>query len=550
MYLKDFEDDIHGRKIHFERNNKLKPINCNLPWSNQYVEEYLKCKNSYTYFIQKYGWILTEEGMKVVQLRDYQEKILHDFHQHRYNCLLAPRQCGKTTSIQLYLLWYILFSEYKKCAILANKGRVARKILKDIKRSYEYVPHFLQQGIKIWNAGYIELENGCSIIADTTSKSGLSSESINILYIDEVALINQNIFWDFYDSNFPTLSSFKESKIFLSSTSKGLNHWYKIWTEAEQGKNGYNPIRVFWQQVPGRDEVWKRNEIAKTSELSFAQEQECSFLGSALTLINGYTLSNLVFKSPLDFPENFILNEKFKKYVKLYDLPQKDHLYTIGVDSSEMQEDSTSDSISLQILDVSVFPFNQVGSLLIRDGINYLETVEPIVQLATYYNMAFIFPELNSTGLEIANHIVDDYDYPNVYYEKTLPGFKTTKKTKKLGCSNIKLLIENGNLILNDFDTISQFGTFIQKGTTYKADTGYKDDAILSLLAAIFFMQDKEFQEENIGKFNYINVPDKEEIEMQQEQSVAPIIAPSHEEDNFIIEHEQFISDWGWLFNK
>jgi hypothetical protein len=545
-YLSDFDVDVNGKTIHFERNKKLKPIDCILPWTEDYILEFKKCKESYQYFIEKYCRVLTEKGMQIVKLRKYQQKILDDFHNNRYNCLLAPRQCGKTTSIQLYLLWYILFSDQKKAAILAHKGRVARKILKDIKRSYEYIPHFLQQGIKIWNAGYIELENGCSIIADTTSKSGLSSESINILYIDEVALINQNLFWDFYDSNFPTLSSFKESKIFLTSTAKGLNHWYKIWTEAQQGKNGYNPIRVYWQEVPGRDEEWKKNEIAKTSELSFAQEQECSFLGSALTLIAGYKLSSLVFEDSKPIPEKLV-HDRYNKFIKIYEMPKRDHVYVIGVDSSEMQEDSTSDSISLNVLDITTFPFEQVATVLIRDGINYLEIPEPTVEIAKFYNNAWLFIEGNSTGVEIANIIVNELDYENVYSEKgNLSVFKTTKKSKKLGCSNLKLLIENDRLIIRDYDTISQLSTFIKIGTSYKADKTYKDDVVMSLLAAIFFMQDSKFELLEGTEVDYLKGILKRDVEEEDEAPPLLVVLPIYSDVDEMPNVPP--AEWNWLF--
>jgi hypothetical protein len=541
MNLSDFEVDINNKKIHFERNNKLKPTGCRIPWTEDHIKEYSRCASDYQYFIEKYCRVLTERGMQIVALREYQQRILDNFHNNRYNVLLAPRQSGKTTSIQLYLLWFILFSEHKKCAILAHKGRAARKILRDIKKSYEYLPKFLQQGIKVWNASYIELENGCSIIADTTSKSGLSGDSINVLYIDEVALIPQNLFWDFYDSNFPTLSSFENSKIFLSSTAKGLNHWYKLWTDAIQGRNGYNSIRVKWQEVPGRTEEWKQNEIAKTSLISFNQEQECSFLGSALTLIEGTHLSNLTFKDPIELPFDFPMDERYVKSTSIYEPLRADHIYTLGLDSSEMQEDSTSDSISIQILDITTFPFVQVGSILIRDGISYLEVPELIVRLGYYYNTGFIFIEANSTGLEIANIIRDEFQYENLYCQKeNSTGFKTTKATKKLGCSNLKLLVENQRLIINDFNTISQLGVFVKSRTTYKADKTYKDDAVMGLLAAIFFMQDKSF--DNIPQMNYLTG----EVTTQPENNTPiPIIA-----HDSIDTEEAPDTDWSWMLES
>lgn len=502
-------------------------------------------------------YLYTIDGnVKISSIYDNKEqKYLYDIldveNERYYTNGILSHNCGKTVSVQLYLLWYILFSEHKHVGILANKGRVARKILKSIKQTYEYIPHFLQQGIKIWNVGFIELENGCSIIADTTSISGLSSESINILYIDEVALIPQDKFWAFYDSNFPTISSFKESKIFLSSTSKGLNHWYKIWTDAIQKRNGYNPIRVYWQNVPGRDEAWKQNEIAKTSELSFAQEQDCNFLGSALTLVDGKFLSNLTYLEPIHHNCTLQITDKFKNLLHIYDLPIINHIYTIGLDSSEMQEDSTSDSISIQVIDITSFPFVQGCSLLIREGISYLEIPDVIVELCKFYNDAVLFIEANSTGLEIGNLIVENNDYENIYYQKgNLPGFKTSTKTKKLGCSNLKMLIENDRLILKDFDTISQLSTFIKKGASYKADLTYKDDAVSGLLASIFFMQDKTFEGFGEGRVDYVTgIMNKQE----EEDGTCVVINPDNCGDSVLEEIERIkesMKDFQWMFDK
>ena len=345
------------------------------------------------------------------------------------------------------------------------------------------------------------------------------------------------------------LSSFKESKIFLSSTAKGLNHWYKIWTEAIQKRNGYNPIRVYWQDVPGRDEAWKTNEIAKTSELSFAQEQDCSFLGSALTLISGKYIANLTFQEPIKIPTNLNVHERYHKHIKLYELPKPKHTYALGLDSSEMQEDSTSDSISLQILDITTFPFVQVGCMLIREGINYLEVPEPVVEFAKFYNTGYIFVEQNSTGLEIANKIVDEFEYENIFYQKgNLPGYKTSRKTKKLGCSNLKLLIENQRLIINDFDTISQIGTFIKSGTSYKADKTYKDDAVMALIGAIFFMQVKDFEGFDEANLDYAKgILQRTQEDSESQEPTILVVLP--EMGDYMDQPTALPSEWAWLFN-
>ena len=506
-------------------------------------------------------YVYTKYGYQKIVSKNFsdEEEPLYDIldvENERYftNGILS-HNCGKSTSYEIFCMWYILFNESKTIAVLANKLETAVGILSKIKLAYELLPKFLQQGIKKWNEKSIELENGCKIIASATSSSAIRSKSINCLVLDELAFVPNKQFQKFFDSVYPTISSSQGSKIIMVSTPNGYNHFYKFWSDAIKGIEGsagkgnkFIPLRVDWWQVPGRDEKWKEETIANIGKQAFMTEYANDFLGSSLTLIEGHILSNIVIKEPTQ--SKLKIEEKYKKFINIFELPQENHTYVLGLDSAEMMEDTTGDSISIQLLDVTTLPFKQVAACNIREGITYFEVPEIAVRLAKYFNDAYMFIEANSTGLEVANMIESDFEYENVYHEKTLPGVKTTKKTKRLGCSNLKMLIEGGHLILNDAETISQLSTFIKKRNSYAADSGFLDDAVMSLMISLFFMNDKEAID-SLANLDFTKNSMKENIEDQGNVGLICGIIDVDGVINYELENStEFMDEWGWLYGK
>lgn len=541
MKLNDFTNDISGVEIAYNNNTNLKQCGAILPLSKEHIEEFIKCKNDIFYFATQYYSIMSlKDGIIKIPLRDYQYKILGEFIDKRFIILLASRQIGKSSMAEIFCLWYALFQKDKTIAVLANKDDQAKDMLRKIKLAFELLPKWLQQGIKIWNVKSVSFENGSRILAAATSSSSIRGKSCNVVICDEFAHLQPNIVDDFITATYPTISSSNDSKLIYISTFNGINHFYKIWNDAIHKRNEFTPLRVDWWEVPGRDEQWKEETLKNIGDYKFNQEYGNEALGSALTLIDGKTLQSLSYEPSIDiqaYTLPYAIPKKFIDKLKLYFLPIENHIYSIGLDSSEMQETSTSDSIILHIIDITAFPFQQVATVIIREGISYLEVPEFVVALCKFYNDAYLFIEANSTGLEIGNIIQSEYNYKNLYSEKNNPGFKTTKSTKKLGCSNLKMLLENQRLIIRDFDTISELSTFIKVKDTYKADKTYHDDCVMSLLASIFFMQDREF--DGIQQADYINgiylTKKKEEFEM-----IEMIYDDGFEED--------IIEDVSWMF--
>lgn len=489
--IDDFTHDAEGNEIHFEGNPNLKKPKTKLNFTKEHIEEYIKCSQDVFYFAETYYKILSlKEGMITPKLRDYQTDMINSYINNRFSIILATRQAGKSTSFEIFLCWTILFRKDQRIGILANKAEQSRDILRKVKEAYELLPKWLQQGVKIWNSGSIKVENGSMIIASSTSSTAIRGKSIGLLVVDERAFIANNQWDAFISSVYPTISSSNESKVIYVSTFNGLNHFYQDWIKATKGESEFIPTRVDWWQVPGRDEVWKEETINNIGIQRFRQEYGNEALGSITTLIEPEYITSLTYTNALE--EHKLLSKLSKslhKYINVYEEPIKGHTYVAGIDSAKMTVENAGDALGIQILDITAFPIKQVCTVFIKEGISYLQAPEIICKICGYFNTSTMFIENNEIGQEVANMIHFDLEYDAVYFEKgSLPGFRTTKKTKRLGCTNLKLLIENDKLKLNDFNTISQLSTFIKKKDSYCAESGYQDDLVMSLVAALYFL--------------------------------------------------------------
>jgi hypothetical protein len=496
----DIHHDKNGKLLSFEGNRLIKPAHAQLEYTAEHIIELEKCRDDIVYFAENYFHIVNlDEGLIKIKLRDYQIELLHNFQANRFNIVLASRQSGKSTVYEVYLTHYILFNDYKSAALLANKAKTAYGLMARVRKAYENLPKWLQQGVVSWNAGTLELENGSQLTCDSTSSSAARSMSINLLVLDELAFVPKNVWDEFYSSVYPTISSSKTSQIIMVSTPKGKNHFYKFWEEAnrpddDEAANSFVPVRVDWWQVPDRDEKWEKMTRRNIGDKKFEQEFNNSFIGSSNTLISMTALERMVFQRRI--PDLFIYEQmpNHRDKLQIYHEPVKGRLYSLGVDTSKLSEEISGDAISIQVLDITTVPFKQVAHFYADEDFSYLETPEIAWLLGNYYNGAYAFIENNEIGQQIADALFMDYEYENVFFEKgRLPGFRTTKKTKRIGCTNMRAFLENNKLEINDFETISQLSTFVKVNKTYKADDGYDDDAVLGLMASLFFLQSPQY---------------------------------------------------------
>jgi len=383
-----------------------------------------------------------------------------------------------------YILWYILFNQDKFVAILANKAPTAREILNRIKIAYEALPLWLQQGVRTWNKGDIELENNCRVMATSTASSAIRGYSISLLYLDEFAFVPTNIAEEFFTSVYPTISSGTTSKILISSTPNGMNHYYKMWTEAVDGHNGFMHIEANWRQIPGRDQKWADEQRRVLGEQKYLQEMECEFMGSSGTLISGAALKALAFVKPL---------HKADSGINIYQQPIAEHSYSVVVDTSRGKGLDYSAAI---VVDVTSIPYRVVATYK-DNNISPLVYPSIIKRLGDYYNAAYALIEINDIGQQVADSLFDDYEYENIlstievkgrialtwgYGNKSTRGIRTTKSVKRLGCSLMKNLIESQKIFIQDFDIIAELSTFISKGTSFEAEEGSHDDLVMCLV--------------------------------------------------------------------
>ncbi len=269
-------------------NQNIKRSNVPVNFTEDQIKEYLKCANDPIYFTKEYVKIVhIDHGVIPFDLWPYQEKMYETMESGRFTIVKSPRQSGKTQAMAAYLLWFAIFSDkLPLIAILANKAAQSREILDRIKKSFELLPLWMQQGVVEWNKGSVEFENGARILADSTSGSAIRGKTVALLYLDEFCFVHRNMQDDFFKSTYPTISSAKTSKAVITSTPNGYDLFYKLWTESVEGKNTFQRIEVEWDDVPGRDEKWRAETLENIGEESFRQEFCLSGDSKIDTIIN------------------------------------------------------------------------------------------------------------------------------------------------------------------------------------------------------------------------------------------------------------------------
>ena len=504
-------------------NPNLKKANVAVEFTQEQILEFIKCKNDPVYFAKNYIKIVSlDHGEIPFKMYPFQEKLINNFHDNRFNICRMPRQTGKSTTCVSYLLHYAVFNDNVNIAILANKASTAQDLLSRLQFAYEKLPKWMQQGIVSWNKRSLELENGSKIIAASTSASAVRGGSYNVIFLDEFAFIPNHIADEFFASVYPTISSGKSTKVLIVSTPKGMNHFYRIWHDAERGKNEYIPTDVHWSEVPGRDDKWKAQTIANTSEQQFKVEFECEFLGSVDTLVSAAKLRSLVYDDPI----------KSNAGLDIYEEPQKDHNYVVTVDVARGVE---KDYSAFTICDTTSFPYRLVAKY--RDNqIKPMLFPSIIKDLAVAYNKAYILVEVNDIGEQVGQILHMDLEYDNVLMctmrgragqlvgqgfsgKKSQMGVKMSKNVKKIGCMNLKTLIEGDKLVIKDYDTISELTTFIQKANSFEAEDGCNDDLAMCLVIFAWLIAQpyfKEMTDNDVRKRLY------EEQKNQIEQDMAP----------------------------
>jgi hypothetical protein len=495
--------------------------------------------------------ISINDGLTSFKMYEYQKDMIRSFKDNRYSIVTTARQAGKSTTTCAFILWYIIFHPDKTVALLANKGDTAREILSRVQLAYQHLPKWLQQGVVEWNKGSFVLENNSRVLAAATSASAIRGYTINLLFIDEAAFIEN---WDeFFTSVYPTISSGSESKIILVSTPNGLNHFHATWANAQKGTNGYHPILVHWTSVPGRDEKWKNDTLAGMNfdHEKFDQEYNCEFLGSSGTLIAGWKLKELVSINPI------LQKEGLTQFMP----PEKDRIYMIVCDVSRGKG---LDYSAFQLMDVTTMPYQQ-AAVYRNNAITPLDYADIIYRTAKAYNNASVLVEVNDIGEQVSTSLNYDFGYENVLFTENAgrsgkrittgfgggtvdKGIRTTKIVKSIGCSILKLLVEQNQMIINDVNTISELGTFSKKGTSYEAEPGKHDDLVMCLVL-FAWLSDQQYFKDYTNINTLMSLRDKTEDDI--EQDLAPFGFVDSGRDEYIEEdYEKFVGGDYWMINQ
>jgi hypothetical protein len=518
-------------------NPNLKKANVSVEFTEQQIQEFITCKNDPVHFAKNYVKIVSlDEGLVPFDMYPFQERMIERFHDNRFNICKMPRQTGKSTTVVSYLLHYAVFNDNVNIAILANKASTARDLLGRLQLAYENLPKWMQQGVVNWNKLSLELENGSKVSANSTSSSAVRGGSYNVIFLDEFAFIPNNIADQFFASVYPTISSGKKTKVIIVSTPHGMNHFYRMWHDAERGQNEYVPTDVHWSEVPGRDEAWKKQTIANTSEQQFKVEFETEFLGSVDTLISPSKLRSMVYDKPKSNGEG----------MDVYEEPEDEHDYIVTVD---VARGVGIDYSAFVVVDITTFPHKVVAKYR-NNEIKPMLFPSVIYDIAKAYNNAYILCEVNDIGDQVASILNYDLEYSNVLMcsmrgragqivgqgfsgKKTQLGVKMSKTVKKVGCSNLKTLVEEDKVTFKDYEIISELTTFIQKNNSFEAEEGCNDDlAMCMVIYAWLVAQDyfKELTDQDVRKRLY------EEQKNQLEQDMAPFgfVVDGTEETSFV----------------
>ena len=463
-------------------NSQVKKDGVQQGWTKKDIQEYQRCMKDPVYFAETYGKVINlDKGLVPFKLYPYQKEMFNHFQDNRFSIVLACRQSGKSISSCMYILWYALFHPDQTIAILANKGATAREMLARITLALENTPFFLQPGTKALNKGSIEFSNNSKIIAAATSGSSIRGLSVNLLFLDEFAFVDDAA--TFYTSTYPVISSGKTSRVIITSTANGIgNTYHKIYEGAVQGTNEFKPFRVDWWDVPGRDEEWKRQTISNTSELQFQQEFGNTFFGTGNTLISADALMNMKAEPPVSVGD-----------VSVYAEPKANHDYIMTVDVAKGRGQDYS---TFNIIDITTRPFKQVACYR-NNLISPILFPDVIHKWAKKYNEAYVIVESNDAGSVVANGLYYDIEYENTHVESMIKansiGVTMNRKIKRIGCSNLKDLLEEKRLDIVDLNTISECSTFEARGNSFEASDGNHDDLVMNLVMFAWYVGSQSF---------------------------------------------------------
>jgi hypothetical protein len=424
--------------------------------------------------------------------------VLRALRDNRFVSCLASRQTGKTTMMTIYALWIACFQDDQRILIVANKEQTAISIFSRVRLAYENLPNFLKPGVLEYGKTSMKLANGSSIGISTTSSDAGRGESVNVLILDELAFIPNNLVDSFWKSVYPIISSSKKSKIFVASTPNGSNNlFFNLYTDAVNGKSNWHAEKILWHEIPGRDEAWKQETIRSIGSLeAFAQEFECKFLDTGDSFIDEEFYLKLA--SETKDPQHLFEDGCYS----VWEEPNKDHLYTIGVDVAEGVQQNYS---AIQVLDITDLQnITQVAEYASNE-INPFEFTTKVRDICYHWGTPPVCIERNNCGSQVVDNLYHQYNYRNIVnYSPKIGQIKYDRlgiyahtNTKYKGITNMRYWVNELKCVkLKSKLAVEELKNFVRyPNGSWAAQPGYDyDDRVMSLTWALLILENSIVQ--------------------------------------------------------
>jgi hypothetical protein len=529
----------------YDGNPTLRKGNILFDYTAHELEEIKKCAADICYFANHYCTVMTDEGLRTIELRDYQYEMLEHFKANRFSICLASRQIGKTICSSIYIAWYVLFNFDRNALILSNKGATTREIIDKAKVILDNLPFFMKPGVIKNDVFNMKFDNGCRIIGQSTTKKAAIGFTIHLLFMDEFAHIHPSFLDIFYENVYPTISSSKVSRVIITSTPNGFNKFYEIYRSAVKNKSEYKAFRVDWWQVPGRDEEWMAREIANLgSEEAFNRQYGNQFIASSNLLLGPESIKRLQ-KRQKDFVhhEFFELDDIEVDYRNLtwdpdFDISEIENENSYWAFSVDIAEGNGGDYSVINIFHVGpmergdikkikapgafmeFFGLRQVG--VFRSNQHTIEDFSKIlytlaIELFNGENVKMII-EWNMFGSELIRRLQTIFPSRNDFDEEMVVkfkhrndarvtnfGLKLKSDNKAIFCQNFKKYVNIGRVLVSNKETIEECISFGKMPNgSYQGQLG-NDDLVMSCINVTEFFHTTDFSDFVEEKFDCLD---------------------------------------------
>lgn len=494
-------DEIIANEEYYLNNPNLPKAESTYTYTPEMYAEIVKCTKDIVYFAEHFFYINGMNGKEIIKLFAKQKKILRTIQKSKKTCLVTSRQWGKSTLMTIVAVWTALFFPDQTIAIVANKQSTATEIFNRVRLAFLQMDNWLKGGVVEFNKTFFTLANGSRIITSATSPDAIRGLSIDVLLLDEFAIIPPKLADDFWAAVTPTLATRfnnnKNAKLIVASTPKGIgNKFHDLVSKAEQDKNDFKVEKAFWYDFPGRDEAWKEQEVSTMGLQLFLQEYECVFLNNSGSPFDPEMFDK--FELEMIEPINTLEDGNYLIWKK----PNEKAIYAMGVDTSE---GTGQDYSVMQIFDITD-PINieQVA----RYSTNKMDTntwASKVRDVAKQWYNPIMLVERNGPGGTPCDRLFYDWNYtrmvnfgarnPETPYKSIIhirPGIISHTANRALAVNNMKYYVHDRRCVkLYDKVTIDELKVFVRTKTPggfYKwaAQMGYHDDHVMAMTWALF----------------------------------------------------------------